>query len=71
MNRVTLRRLEALEQKAPQDTGRWHTIIVGSDEEEEQQTATLKASSKWIEGDNLFVIRLVAGHGDDEEGTPA
>jgi lipase chaperone LimK len=60
MNRATLRRLEALEQKAPQDTGKWHTILVASDEEEEQQTAALKASSKWTEGDNLMVIRLVA-----------
>jgi hypothetical protein len=25
MNRSTLRRLEALEQKAPQGTGKWHT----------------------------------------------
>jgi hypothetical protein len=31
-----------------------------SDEEEEQQTAALKASPKWTEGDNLMVIRLVA-----------
>jgi DNA-binding transcriptional regulator PaaX len=60
MNRAILRRLEALEQKAPQDTGKWHTIIVASDEEEERQTATLKASPKWTEGDNLMVIRLVA-----------
>ena len=34
MNRATLRRLEALEQKAPQDTGKWHTILVASDEED-------------------------------------
>jgi predicted Abi (CAAX) family protease len=60
MNRSTLRRLEVLEQKAPQDTGRWHTILVASDEEEEQKTAALKESSKWTEGDNLMVIRLVA-----------
>ena len=60
MNRSTLRRLELLEQKAPQDTGKWHTIMVASDEEEEQETALLKASSKWKEGDNLMVIRLVA-----------
>jgi hypothetical protein len=60
MNRSTLKRLEALEQKAPQDTGKWHTILVASDEEEEQQTAALKASPKWTEGDNLMVIRLVA-----------
>lgn len=59
MNRATLRRLEALEQKTPQDTGKWHTILVASDEEEEQQTAALKASSTWTEGDNLMVIRLV------------
>jgi hypothetical protein len=61
MNRATLRRLEALEQKAPQDTGKWHIILVASDEEEEQKTTELKASPKWTEGDNLFVIRLVAG----------
>ena len=59
MNRSTLRRLEVLEQKAPQDTGKWHTILVASDEEEEQKTAELKASPKWTEGDNLMVIRLV------------
>ncbi|WP_262299692.1 hypothetical protein [Microvirga sesbaniae] len=59
MNRSTLKRLEVLERKAPQDTGRWHSIIVGSDEEEEQKTAELKASLKWTEGDNLMVIRLV------------
>ncbi|PVE21132.1 hypothetical protein DC522_28330 [Microvirga sp. KLBC 81] len=60
MNRATLRRLEALEQKAPQDTGKWHTIMVASDEEEERETTALKASPKWTEGDNLMVIRLVA-----------
>jgi DNA-binding transcriptional regulator PaaX len=60
MNRSTLRRLELLEQKAPQDTGKWHTILVASDEEEERETAALKASPKWNEGDNLMVIRLVA-----------
>ncbi|MBQ0818811.1 hypothetical protein KBI52_00745 [Microvirga sp. HBU67558] len=65
MNRSTLKRLEALEQKAPQDTGRWHTIMVGSDEEEAQKTAELKASSKWTEGDNLFVIRLVGAEGPE------
>jgi lipase chaperone LimK len=59
MNRSTLRRLEALEQKAPQDTGKWHTILVASDEEEERETAALKTSQKWNEGDNLMVIRLV------------
>jgi lipase chaperone LimK len=59
MNRSTLRRLEALEQKAPQDTGKWHTILVASDEEEEQKTAELKASPTWTEGDNLMVVRLV------------
>jgi lipase chaperone LimK len=59
MNRSTLRRLEALEQKAPQDTGKWHTILVASDEEEKRETAALKASPKWSEGDNLMVIRLV------------
>jgi lipase chaperone LimK len=60
MNRSTLRRLEALEQEAPQDTGKWHIILVASDEEEEQKTAELKASPNWPEGDNLMVIRLVA-----------
>jgi hypothetical protein len=30
------------------------------EEEEQQQTAALKASPKWTEGDNLMVIRLVA-----------
>ena len=60
MNRSTLRRLESLEQKAPKDTGKWHTILVSSDEEEEQKTAALKASPEWSEGDNLMVIRLVA-----------
>ncbi len=58
MNRSTLKRLEALE-KAPKDTGKWHTIMVASDEEE-RETAALKASPKWAEGDNLMVIRLVA-----------
>jgi hypothetical protein len=60
MNRSTLRRLESLERQAPQDTGKWHTILVASDEEEERETAALKASPKWTEGDNLMVIRLVA-----------
>lgn len=72
MNRSTLRRLEALEQKAPQDTGKWHTILVASDEEEEQKTAELKASPKWTEGDNLMVIRLVGVEVPSrEEGIPA
>ncbi len=61
MNRSTLKRLEALEQKAPQDMGKWNTILVGSDEEEERETAALKASPEWVEGDNLMVIRLVRG----------
>ena len=60
MNRTILRRIEVLEQKAPQDTGKWHTILVASDKEEERETAALKASPKWNEGDNLMVIRLVA-----------
>jgi lipase chaperone LimK len=60
MNRSIIRRLEALEEKAPKDTGKWHTILVASDQEEEQKTAELKASPKWTEGDNLMVIRLVA-----------
>ena len=60
MNRSILRRIEVLEEKAPKDTGKWHTILVASDEEEEQKTAALKASPKWTEGDNLMVIRLVA-----------
>jgi hypothetical protein len=60
MNRGIIRRIEVLEEKAPKDTGRWHTIMVASDEEEERETATLKASPKWAEGDNLMVIRLVA-----------
>jgi hypothetical protein len=59
MNRSTLRRLEALEEKAPQGTGKWHTILVASDEEEEREAAALKASPKWTEGDNLMVIQLV------------
>ncbi|MBQ0818804.1 hypothetical protein KBI52_00710 [Microvirga sp. HBU67558] len=67
MNRSTLKRLEALEQKAPQDTGRWHTIMVGSDEEEEQKTADLKASPNWTEGDNLMVIRLVGAEGPERK----
>ena len=71
MNRSTLRRLVALEEKAPKDTGKWHTIMVSSDEEEERETAALKASLKWTEGDNLFVIRLVAGRRDDAEGASA
>jgi hypothetical protein len=61
MNRSTLKRLEALEQKAPQDMGKTHVILVASDEEEHRETAALKGSSKWAEGDNLMVIRLVAG----------
>ena len=65
LNRSTLRRLELLEQKAPQDTGKWHTILVASDEEEERETVDLKASSKWTEGDNLMVIRLMAGERGD------
>jgi lipase chaperone LimK len=59
MNRAILKRLESLEQQAPKDTGKWHTILVASDEEEERETADLKASPKWTEGDNLMVIRLV------------
>jgi hypothetical protein len=54
-----MRRLEALEQKTPQNTDKWHTILVASDEEEGQKTAELKTSPKWTEGDSLFVIRLV------------
>jgi hypothetical protein len=34
--------------------------MVASDEEEHWETAALKGSSKWAEGDNLMVIRLVA-----------
>ena len=67
MNRSTLRRLESLEQKAPKGTGKWHTILVASDEEEEQKTSALKASSNWTEGDSLMVIRLVAA----VDGKPA
>ncbi|MBL0407885.1 hypothetical protein JKG68_28700 [Microvirga aerilata] len=59
MNRAIPKRLESLEQQVPKNTDKWHTIMVASDEEEEQQTAALKASPKWAEGDNLMVIRLV------------
>ncbi len=61
MNRTTIRRLEVLEQRLPTKTGRTHVILVASDEEEERETAAVKASPKWTEGDDLFVIRLVAG----------
>jgi hypothetical protein len=44
--------------------------MVSSDEKEERETAALKASPNWTEGDNLFVIRLVAGRQDDAEGAP-
>jgi hypothetical protein len=71
MNRSTLRRLAALEGKAPKETGKWHTIMVSSDEEEEQETAALKASPNWTGGDNLMVIRLVAAGRDDGEGASA
>jgi hypothetical protein len=67
MIRAALRRLEKLERQAPKATGAWHTIIAASDEEEEQETAALKASPKWTEGDNLMVIRLVAA----DDGRPA
>ena len=58
MNRSTLRRLEILERQAPQDTGKWPTILVGHDEEE-REIAALKTSPKWTGGDNLMVIRRV------------
>ncbi len=61
MNRTIIRRIEVLEEKAPKDTGKWHTILVSSDEAEERETAALKASPRWTEGDNLMVIHLVAG----------
>jgi hypothetical protein len=44
---------------------------VASDEEEHRETQALKASSKWAEGDNLMVIRLVAAEfpeGHNERG---
>ena len=63
MNRSILKRLETLERHAPKATGKSHVILVGSDEEEERETAALKASPNWTEGDNLMVIQLVAGEG--------
>ncbi len=66
MNHSTLRRLEILERQAPTSTGKWHTILVASDEAEERETAALRASSKWTEGDNLMVIRLLGGEMPDE-----
>ena len=71
MNRTTIRRLEVLEQRLPTETGRTHVILVASDEEEHRETQALKASSKWAEGDNLMVIRLVAAEfpeGHNERG---
>ncbi len=59
MNRSILKRLESLERQAPQDTGKTHVILVGSDEEEERQTQVLKASPLWTDCDTLMVIRLV------------
>jgi hypothetical protein len=38
---------------------------VASDEEEERETAALKASPNWTEGDNLMVIRLVGPDPDE------
>ena len=61
MNRSILKRLETLERHAPKDTSKCHVILVASDEAEERETTALKASPKWTEGDNLMVIRLVAG----------
>jgi hypothetical protein len=70
MNRSTLRRLESLEQRAPKDTGKWHTILVSSDEEEERETVALKGSPKWTEGDNLMVIRLVGVEPEEVANEP-
>lgn len=53
MNR-SIRRIEFLDEMAPMDTGKWHTIMVASGEEEERE-----ASPKWREVDNLMVIWLV------------
>ncbi len=71
MNRSTLKRLEALERQAPKDTGKWHTVLVSSDEEEERQTQALKASPKWSEGDSLMVIRLVGPDPDQVDACPS
>ena len=67
MNRSILKRLESLERQAPQDTGKSHVILVGSDEAEEREMAALKASPKWAEGDNLMVIRLVGPDPDQAD----
>jgi hypothetical protein len=71
MNRTTIRRLEVLEQRLPTETGRTHVILVASDEEEERETAAVKASLKWTEGDDLFVIRLVAGEFPEGRNEPS
>lgn len=39
MNRSILKRLEVLEEMAPRDTGKYHVILVASDEEEKQRAA--------------------------------
>jgi hypothetical protein len=57
--------IEDLVRQASKDIGKWHTIMVASDEEEEWKTAALKASPKWTEGDNLMVIRLVGPDPDE------
>lgn len=68
MNRAILKRLENLEHKAaPKDTGKVHTFIVSSEEEAEEKTQALKASPEWNEGDDLFIIQLVAA----VDGRPA
>jgi len=51
---------EDLEQKGPKDTSKGLVIFVSSDGEEQATTPVLKASPTWTEGDNLFVIYLVA-----------
>ncbi len=67
MSRSTLKRLEILERHAPKDTGKSHVILVGSDDEEEQQTQALKASPQWTDGDTLMVIRLVGPDPDQAD----
>jgi DNA-binding transcriptional regulator PaaX len=49
--REHVRKFRRVPQHAPKDTGKWHALLVSSDEEENREAQALKTDLDWTEGD--------------------
>jgi hypothetical protein len=65
MSRAMLKRIASLELKTNRDKGPDH-VLMGTAETLPQQVEALKASPRWKDGDEIFMIELVPGRADEE-----